>query len=372
MGATGAGAAGTAAGYGAESVAGAGAAGYGAEGVGGLGGATSALGAGAAGAGSSIWDSIGSAIGAAVPAIAGLAGAATNAYGSSELQNLLEDIKKGSDPFAGERSKYFGPTQESSELLSQSQDLAYRGLNDPTYWDQSWLNDAAERAGADTQKRLASQGYNFSTNTINNMSKNMRDTRAGYIIPGQQNLISNVNAQSGATNTLGNLAGAQFNIGQAAPSLINAQNAINSGYGQAAGNITAGIAQATPGLQAMFGPPIPVSTNNVPNTYNTQPNYLGPATDWGTEGYGGGVLREPPGFGPGGGNGVLLEPPGFGPGELSGPTYTSPVQRPGQLQPPTNTSPSRGPTLSGPTYTDPLKRPKRQLGMTYTKPVGGW
>jgi hypothetical protein len=219
-----------------------------------LGTGATGYGAGGAVGGGSIWDSIGSqvakgastlgkAIGGANAGnvLRGLVSGATNLYGANKTQDLLDEIRKGSDPFAGERSRYFEPTAQSSARLGEAQDLAMRGLSDPEFWDQSWLNDAAERAGADTQKKLASQGYNFSTNTINNMSKNMRDTRANYIIPGQQNLISNVGAQGNATQTLGNLAGSQFNIGQAAPTLLAGQGAVNLGINSAAGNVAAGF-----------------------------------------------------------------------------------------------------------------------------------
>lgn len=174
------------------------------------------------------------------PSLPGIVSGVTNLAFADWYKKYMEDLLKKSDPFGDQRSRYFEPTAGASQMLTDSQNLAMRGLNDPTFWDQSWLNDAAERAGSDTQRKLAAQGYNMAGNTPLEMSKNMRDTRAQYILPGQQNLISNVQANTGAVGAQGNLAGAQFNPGNAAWAFMQGAANILPIVNQGTGSLTFG------------------------------------------------------------------------------------------------------------------------------------
>lgn len=148
--------------------------------------------------------------------IAGGVDFGSSMYVADKYKEIFDQLLEKSDPFGGERSKYFPIVQSAVDNAAQYNGLAFRGLNDPNFWtEQSWLKGIGDYSANETQKKLASQGYNYSGNTQEKVAKTLRDTMAQYVIPGQQNLISGANMAGNLVNTAGSLAGAQFNPAQA-------------------------------------------------------------------------------------------------------------------------------------------------------------
>lgn len=125
----------------------------------------------------------------------------------------------------------------------------------------------------------------MSGNELLDVSKNMRDTRAGYILQGQGNYNNNVQANAGALQNLGQLAGAQFNPGNAAGAFSQGAQGIlpmiNQGLTNIGAGATTGGAGGGPSLTDLF------------NTWQrsqggglNQPVNTAPSTTWGTEGSG--------------------------------------------------------------------------------------
>ncbi len=171
----------------------------------------------------------------------GLADTGTGLALANQYEKMFQDLLKRSDPFADERSKYFPVVESAVNNAAQYNGLAFKGLNDPNFWtDQSWLKGIGDYSADATQKKLASQGYNYSGNTQEQVAKTLRDTMAQYVIPGQQNLISGANMAGNLVNVAGGLAGAQFNPAQAMGPLSNLASTGLQTQASALGNLTNG------------------------------------------------------------------------------------------------------------------------------------